>query len=67
MTFREHNRLRSQAAAIKNWYWVAIPGLLGHWEQLTLTQATQRALKVVGAGGTFRKATVDEELDLDGI
>ena len=60
--FKAAAEMRAKAAAIRNWYMAN-----GAWEHLTQTEARHRAESVIGAGGTFRRASVDEELDLDGI
>jgi hypothetical protein len=60
--FKKHNELRKAAASIKNWYMVN-----GKWEHLTQAEATKRAREVIAQSGEFRKATVDEELEQDGI
>jgi hypothetical protein len=39
----------------------------GQWHQLALAEARRIAYSTVRQGGTFRQATVDEELDLLGI
>mgnify|MGYP000529386501 CR=1 FL=1 len=62
MTLRQYNDQRTIAAAARNWYLVN-----GNWEHLTQTEAARRAREVIAKDGTFRRATVDEELDRDGI
>lgn len=57
MTIQEHNALRSRAARIRNWYLVN-----GRWEHLTQTEARRLA-----QSASVRRATVDEELERDGI
>lgn len=59
---KKYNAVRKVAAEARNWYLVN-----GTWEHLTMAEATKRAKAVIGANGTFRKATVDEELERDGI
>lgn len=58
MNIKDYNELRKRAAKIRNWYEV-------HGEWSHLTQAEVR--KLIRKGIAVRKATVDEELELDGI
>ena len=60
MTLKDYNALRSRAATIRNWYLVN-----GEWQHLTRTEARQVVLS--GKATSFRQATVDEELERDGI
>lgn len=61
MNMREYQEMRSKAARIKNWYLVN-----GQWHHLTRAEARQIVLSGKASAG-FRPATVDEELEKDGI
>jgi hypothetical protein len=56
---RDYQDIRRKAALIRNWYLAKD----GKWHHLTLSEAK----KAFERGTVERKATVDEELDLDGI
>ena len=55
---KEYREEKKQAALIRNWYLVN-----EQWVHLTMKEAHIAAMAATG----FRRANVDEELELDGI
>jgi hypothetical protein len=59
---RGYNEVRRKAAAA-TWWW----NVGGEWKRLTNAESRKAVAKAIQAGVSVRKATTDEELDLEGI